>query len=141
VIKGRVIRIIDKKRVILNIGEVDGVGRGMSFGIFTPIETIQDPETGAELGSYRRRKATVEIDEVHRQFSVASPPTRYRAAGFVNPLQGETIWPDLPVQDQDIDPLVSGSTVQVGDVAETEDEGSSREDTGIESGAGPDESE
>jgi hypothetical protein len=121
VITGRVIRIIDKKRVILNVGSAAGVRQGMSFGIYTPVEPIQDPVTGVDLGRYRRLKATVEVDEVEERFSVASPPTRYQPMQL-NVLGGQTTWPDLPVEAADIEPLVSGEKVRVGDEVETADD-------------------
>ena len=44
-IQGRVIRIFDRRSLVLNVGTADGVSSGMRFGIWTPREEIVDPET------------------------------------------------------------------------------------------------
>src|SRR4051812_13058310 len=72
--EARVIRIVDNKRIILNVGTDDGVARGDQFAIYTPVERIVDPQTGEELGGYRHRKATIEADFVASRYTIATPP-------------------------------------------------------------------
>jgi hypothetical protein len=115
-IKGRVIRIISRKRLVLNVGSEHGVEDWMQFEIYTPKEQIVDPETGEALGPYRRRKAVVEVDEIYEKFSVASRPQIFSTPALPTFRQSE--WPDLPVSDTEIKPLPGGGTIVVGDIAE-----------------------
>lgn len=114
----KVIRILDKRRLVLNVGREDGVERGDKFAIYTPTTQIVDPETKEELGLYRERKATVEAKIITDRFTIASPPSEYVWDPLASLVPGETISPALPVNERDINPLPTGSTVRVGDIAE-----------------------
>jgi hypothetical protein len=96
------------------------VTRGVKFAIYTPVAEIVDPETNESLGTYRERKATVEAQIVADKFTIAETPTKY--AWNLDPLAalGESVSAQskLPVKEADIEPLPTGSTVRVGDVAE-----------------------
>jgi hypothetical protein len=111
--------------LLLNVGTNDGVERKMRFQIFTPSEEIVDPETGEVLGSYSRRKTTVEADQVFERFTIASRPYIYerspRDLGILG--AGEQVWPDLPVSKAEIQPLPTGTRVRIGDRAVQEVEG------------------
>jgi hypothetical protein len=122
VLKGRIIRIISKKRCIINLGSDHGVAEGMEFGVFTPEEEITDPSTGEVLGMYRRQKTTLEPDEIYARFTVASRPTVYQSPTIFP--TGTSSWPDLPVSSNEIKPLPSGTQIRVGDLVEelTDDE-------------------
>jgi hypothetical protein len=126
-INGRVIRILDRRSVAINVGSDDGVEQGMRFGIYTPREHIVDPETNEDLGVYRRRKATIQASTVSAKFTIASPvPRRVRTGGgasFQSSLTAligtyEEVEVDLPVSSSEIDPLPTGEQVAVGDTVE-----------------------
>lgn len=131
-INGRVVRILDRQTLVLNVGTNQGVERGMVFGIYTPRDNIVDPETNAVLGEYRRLKARVEVRSVYPGFCVAAPPLASRvvadehtspaARGLYGGILGigktETYRPNLPVDSSDIEELPTGTVVRVGDTAE-----------------------
>jgi hypothetical protein len=120
-IEGRVIRIFDEYTVAINVGSQHGVEQGMEFGIFTPVEPIIDPETDAELGRIRNRKAIVEVSTVFELFSICRTPTRYRTVRPAFPGlggQSEAIRDPLPVNRLEIKPYPGGSDVHVGDPVE-----------------------
>src|SRR4051794_20203244 len=122
--EGRVIRIFDEQRVALNIGSNDGVESGMEFDIYAPGDTITDPDTEEELGIYRLRKARVIAREVFPRFTVASAPTRRQRvdepSGNINALFRQPRYRNvpgrLPVDEFDLEPVQSGSSVKVGDL-------------------------
>lgn len=135
--QGRIIRILDRSTVVINLGEIDGVKSGTRFGIFTPEDRIVDPEKNEDLGTYRRRKATVEARSVHPRFTVASPPRATRiveppavarqrglagSSALLGALGGttrqEAYQPQLPVSPEEIEPLPTGDSIQVGDLVE-----------------------
>lgn len=49
-IEGKVAKILDKKTIVANIGEKDGVESGMKFRIYEPGERIRDPDTKEVIG-------------------------------------------------------------------------------------------
>jgi hypothetical protein len=126
--RGRVIRIVDTHRIIINLGTADGVGRGDRFGIFTPSEEIVDPETEEILGSYRERKANVVARVVAERFSICAAPRQSFGQTFLRTLAGANpeqelpgSRPDpyqLPVELGQMRPLPTGSTIRVGDIVE-----------------------
>jgi hypothetical protein len=136
VISGRIIRIFDNQRVVMNLGAEHGVEEGMEFGIFTPEDLIIDPQTGEELGAYRRRKAIVVAREVFPTFAVASPPPRReRIEDPGETIQGRigigallgsraryrTVPGHLQVEAGDLQPLPTGVAVSLGDIVEAPD--------------------
>jgi hypothetical protein len=126
VIRGRVIRILDDRRVVLNVGLDDGVERGMRFGIYTPQDEIVDPESGENLGSYRERKATAIAQVVAQRFTILQPPPRggnwllesFKSGRPGIPAQPERDDPRFPVEPYSVQPLPTGSTIKIGDAAE-----------------------
>lgn len=48
--KIRVAEVIDKRTVVLNVGENYGVSKGDKFVVFEMGEEVEDPETGDSLG-------------------------------------------------------------------------------------------
>jgi len=117
-IEARVIRIISKKQLILNVGLEHGVEVRMKFSIYSPTVQIIDPETNEEMGEYRSLKTKVEVDSVFERFCIASRPYEYMDDTEPWEHDGDSVWPDLPVEGPDIDPLPTGSTIRIGDVAE-----------------------
>jgi len=124
---GHVIRIFDKQRVVIDLGEHDGVVRGTEFDLYSPPTTI----TGLDdenLGEYRLLKATVRAVEVHERFTVASPPSRRERIAentrsgqdpfsLFRPARYRSVPGELAVDRQNVEPLETGSLVAVGDLA------------------------
>lgn len=126
--RGRVIRMFDDRRVVIDLGASDGVEEDMTFGIFTPGDSIIDPDSGETLGTYRRRKATVEAMEVFERFSVVSPPVRrirerqsptVALPGMLQPSNWRYERGHLPIDDGQVQPLPTGSEVQLNDIVES----------------------
>ncbi len=120
---GKVVRIFSKRQLVLNLGEADGVESGMRFGVYTPATEILDVESGDNLGRYRQRKATVSVTEVFERFSIAVPPARREQEPVQNPLGGffgrtRMVPGELSVDPHSVEPMPSGSNVQVGDTVE-----------------------
>jgi hypothetical protein len=120
--QGRVIRIVDEQRIVLNLGSADGVARGDQFGIYTPLEAIVDPVTGENLGGYRERKATVKAEIVAERFVIAGPVRLWRWKGIESlfPGFGETDSDvqSLPINKREAQPFPTGPTIRIGDQAE-----------------------
>lgn len=126
----RVIRIFDRRRVVINIGSDDAVETGTRFDIYSRGTSIRDPETDEVLGEYRLHKATVFASEVYPRFTVAMPPTRRERIPDPNapvnafqsmlrpPTRVRTVPGELEVQREEIIPLEGGSSVAVGDIVE-----------------------
>ena len=75
-IRGKVARILDKRRIALNLGYVNGVSVGMYFDIIDPNgQDIEDPDTGDPLGSIEFPKVRVRVTHVQEKLAVA---TTYR---------------------------------------------------------------
>jgi hypothetical protein len=136
-ISGRVIRIFDKHRIAVNIGADDGVEVDMKLGIYTPPDPIVDPESGVELGFYRRQKASVVVEEVHPKFAIAGPPRVRERLPDPEPESIRTIGAtlgigtsarpspryrlvqrSLDIENREAKPLPTGETVRVGDTVE-----------------------
>ena len=101
----RVIRIIDERRLVLNVGELDGIRRGDEFAIYTPWEEFVDPKTKESLGNFRERKATVRASFVAQKYTVAAPKPEFSMSGmfgFPGALSTELTSPKLPVNRIDI---------------------------------------
>lgn len=60
-IKGKVAAILDQYTLVLNIGSQNGVKKGMKFVIYELGDSINDPETGTELGSLEIVKGFAEV--------------------------------------------------------------------------------
>src|SRR5688500_13149048 len=112
-VKGRVIRILDDRNLVLNVGEQQKVTHGMRFGIYTPADEIVDPETKAILGRYRTRKALVEARVVYPRFSIVSAPLR-AGTTFDRALRAMRSYEPLPVATEDIQPLPTGAEIRIG---------------------------
>lgn len=120
-IRGKVARIMSDKKIALNVGEKDGVAAGMKFVIFAPRDEIVDPETGESLGGFRTRKATVRVTMVSERFCFAGPVARSRLLSTLfNAGVGEieSVESPLPIDQSQVEPIASGSSIRLGDVAE-----------------------
>lgn len=73
-ITGRVAKIADESRLVLNVGSAHGVKPGMHFVVFQEGEDVTDPESGESLGKMELVKAEVVIEHVQERMSLASSP-------------------------------------------------------------------
>lgn len=69
-IEGRVIKILDNERVIVNLGLNSGIKRNMKFYIFEYGEEIEDPISKKKLGRIEHIKHRVRVDHVQDNFCV-----------------------------------------------------------------------
>ena len=128
-LEGKVIRIINDKTILINLGSEEGVKIGTKFAIIGPGEEIIEPETGKSLGPIMLEKARVVVRQVEPEFCRASTPIRTvkyptsmdRMAELyasMAGLAGRTVrqQDSLPVDESDIHPLTEeASKVKVGD--------------------------
>jgi hypothetical protein len=72
-LQGKVAKILTEREVVINIGKVQGVTKGMRFAILaaTP-EEISDPETGEVLDVVDRTKVLVQATEVRERVTICS---------------------------------------------------------------------
>ena len=128
---GKIVRILDDHTVVINLGLEHAIEDGMRFAIYSPADEIIDPDTELSLGSYRRRKGVVVVDEVHDRFSVASTPRiREETVEEISPTFGgvlgmgtqrrhtRTTQPSLDVDQSEIREVPGGSEVTVSDAVE-----------------------
>ncbi len=66
----RVIEILDKKSILINMGKKDGAKRGDIVEIYEVGDKIIDPKTSEVIGTYDNIKDTLKITEVFDKFSV-----------------------------------------------------------------------
>ena len=72
-LQGKVASILNERDVVINIGRIQGVKKGMKFAIVasTPKE-ISDPETGEVLDVVDQLKALVQVTEVRERITICS---------------------------------------------------------------------
>ena len=58
-VEGRIVKIIDEKTIVANVGTQDGVTAGAEFVVVQVLDAVVDPESGAELGELEAIKARV----------------------------------------------------------------------------------
>ena len=127
-ITGKVIRILDKRTVIINIGSNDRIDNNSLFSIMGEAEKIIDPETNETLGEVTIVKSRVKAKEVAEKFTIATTKWKTTGIGIMlgNLATGfETVETDegeLNVDESDIKPwrAISESPVKVGDIAKVE---------------------
>ena len=124
---GKIIRLLDDHTVIIDLGLGDGVETRMRFGIFSASQEIVHPDTLETLGSYRKRKGVVVVNEVFDRFCVASTPvvreetTEERQPWSIGPTKirrERTYQPSLDAVEEQIEGILGGGSVAVGDFVE-----------------------
>ena len=71
-IHGKIIRIVDKTTVIIDLGKNQGITNDSVFSIIGSPEPVIDPFTKEELGLVSIVKAKVKAAQVHDKFTIAS---------------------------------------------------------------------
>ena len=69
-LKGKIIKILDDKRVIVNLGYNEGVKKDMKFIIYDEGEEIIDPESYISLGKREIVKHKIKAIHIQEKFSI-----------------------------------------------------------------------
>jgi len=135
VLEGKIVRIVDRRTFIINLGSDDGVRTGTTFVIQGEPEEIRDVETNKILGTIARSKGELTVAQVMPAMSIAGPKPHYKAGFVPSWLEIGTVEEvEIPVREQDIKPL-SSAAVKVGDIVTAritieEEKGEEEKDTG-----------
>jgi hypothetical protein len=71
-LRGRVAAILTRRELAINLGEDDGVQKGMRFAVLNRKGLhVTDPDTGVELGSVELPKVIVEVVRTQPKLCVA----------------------------------------------------------------------
>ncbi len=72
-LQGQVAKILNERDIVINLGRIQGVKKGMKFAIVasTP-EEIFDPKTGEVLDAVDQLKALVQATEVRERITICS---------------------------------------------------------------------
>lgn len=123
-IKGKIIRILDKRTVIINLGIQDGIKNTSIFHILGKPETVIDPFTETELGIVNVSKSRVRASQVFEKFTIATT-LWYEAPNFFEGIIGfgkveKVDEGELLVNEEEIQPwkATTESPVVVGDDVE-----------------------
>lgn len=125
--RGRIIRILDRRTVIINLGSADGVLSDSTFSILAGPEKVVDPETKEELGEVLVVKAKVRASQVFESFTIASSKWTEVRSSYIGRLVGgtgaervEVDQGELRVVEKDLQPWKAWSEepVTVGDEVE-----------------------
>lgn len=71
-IKGRVIRIIDAKTLVINLGQTDGISYENIFSVLATPEQVVDPVSKEELGLITIVKVRVKPTKISERFTIAT---------------------------------------------------------------------
>lgn len=129
IISGKIIRIIDRRTVIINLGKNDGIKEDSVFSIMGSPEQISDPDTSEILGEVTIVKSRVKAKEVAEKFTIATTKWETYQINTFNKLikvfadNVDTYEQDegeLLVEEKDIQPwkAKSESPVKVGDIVQ-----------------------
>ena len=70
-LRGKIIRLLDRRTVIVNLGQIHGVEEGCEFRILGQLEAVVDPESGVELGKVNVVKCRIWAIQVFEKFTIA----------------------------------------------------------------------
>jgi hypothetical protein len=130
-ITGRIIRILDTRTVIVNLGREHGISHNTTFRVHASPESIVDPYTSEELGKVVLVKARLKASQVFDKFTIASTKwTESTFSGVGSSSSSLLDWlgsqpvdtGELRVLPEEIRPwrAVSEEPVRVGDTVEVE---------------------
>ncbi|MEJ7846532.1 MAG: hypothetical protein WKF92_00410 [Pyrinomonadaceae bacterium] len=152
-IKGKILRIIDKTTLVINLGTNDKVEKGAIFYVLGEPEVIKDLDSDEVLGTVNVTKTSVKATQVFERFSLASSvwtettyPSDFSRMLFPSVLSGQmmNVGSELNVEESDLEPWRSRTElpVKVGDEVEvtiSEEEETEAEPESAQDGAEPDE--
>lgn len=118
-VTGKVIRIISKVQLIINIGKSSGLNIGDQISILGIAEDIFDIDTDEKLGSFTFVKDILEVIDVQDNYSVLAKIDKYSTDpfGLNNDDDEEVPYINLPIDFEDIEPLQSNEDkiIKLGD--------------------------
>jgi len=79
-ITGKVAKILDEVKVVINRGSKDGVKPGMRFVAYAEVDEVTDPDTGESLGKWELVKGRLLAAHVQDRMSVCAPEPEGAAA-------------------------------------------------------------
>lgn len=132
-IQGKIIRILDKRTVIINLGRNDGIRENSIFHILGEQESIIDPFSEEELGVVKVVKSKLKASQVDEKFTIATTKWTISTTSLMLPAleafskmtQTETRVIDqgeLLVDEKEIEPwkAQTETPVRIGDTVEVE---------------------
>ena len=137
-IKGRIIRIIDKNTIVINLGKIHGIDNSSVFYILGEPEEIIDPFSEKTLGTVNVTKNRVKAFQVFDKFTIATTSwtetyykdsiyknlfnLTYKSSSVFETETKEIDEGDLNVNQEDLQPWKARSElpVQIGDEVEVE---------------------
>jgi hypothetical protein len=81
-IKGKIVRILDKRTVVINLGSKNGIGNNSVFHILGEPEKVIDPDTNETLGTVKVSKSRVRASQVFDRFTVATTSWKNTSYSF-----------------------------------------------------------
>lgn len=115
--KPQIAKIINSKKLVINVGSDDGITEGEEFEIIDKVSDsdVKDPATGESLGNLTTSKGKVIVTRVFPRMSIVESPIE-RMNGL--PAIGFVYRKDLNVDPEQITgglPQSTNSAIQVGD--------------------------
>lgn len=132
-LRGRIVRILDAKTVVINLGRENGINNSSLFHILGDPEHVIDPETNESLGTVNVSKGRVRASQVFDKFTIARTQwvnyvassnlfEFWGASGVSGTERVEVDEGDLRVRTSEIQPWKAKSEipVRIGDEVEVE---------------------
>ncbi len=122
---GKVAHIVDETRVILNIGEKQGVKLNQIFLIYQEGDEVFDPDTKESLGKVELPKGRVVVEHVQEKMAIAATEKKAQDETSRNKILSELMVDasiprdaereKLPIDPYHLKPLPQVTLVKVGD--------------------------
>ncbi|MBD7949920.1 FlgT C-terminal domain-containing protein [Oerskovia rustica] len=119
-ITGRVVRVIDRERLVINRGAEDGVHVGMRFAILSPVTIdLSDPDDPERRHELPVARTVVKVTSVEEQFAIAQTFRTVKSSGVFGNLTAPSERPErLDAADTAVDEIDPAErTVKVRDSA------------------------
>jgi len=113
-IRGEIAEIIDKYTVVLNIGRLASVRKGMKFVVYGETEHIFD-KSGKDLGVLEIPKAELEVTDVQENLSIAENTAVRDALALPDLYKNLRYREQLQVDEKQVRNLAVDMTVVKGD--------------------------
>jgi hypothetical protein len=84
-LEGKVASVLNERELVINVGERDGVRRGMRFAVLAGATEIPDPDTGESLGTIDRTKVRVQAVHVQERLSICQTYELRAVGGGLHP--------------------------------------------------------
>ena len=121
-IDGKIAKIVDEYHVVVNRGSEHGVEEGMDFIVYREEGSVQDPDTGEELGELEHPLARLKPEHIMEKMTLmASNETEVRTESVFNlPTfqKKKKVNKPLPV-DENETKREEEDTIEVGDLVKS----------------------